>query len=97
MALKLWNHPTTGETRVYVNSESLSKGTKVWLTEDKENGHGFFDIRHREDDEIHRAYHVTGQCGEKPWEVVVRRELAKVNLDMNACTWEAIMGKVEGN
>lgn len=93
MALKIWNHPTTGEQRVYVNSDDLSRGTKVWLVEDREIG---WNIKHREDDAMHRAYHVTGQCGEKPWEVVVRRELAKVGMDENTCNWQAIVKAVEG-
>lgn len=90
MALKLWNHPTTGEQRIYVNSEDLSRGTKVWLIE---LPYGF-DVKHREDDAIHRAYHCTGQCGEKPWYTVARRELEKIGLT-DCANWPEIVKAVE--
>lgn len=31
--LKKWIHPTTGEIRIYVNSDTLSEGSKIWFTE----------------------------------------------------------------
>lgn len=87
MSMKMWNHPTTGEARIYVNSDSLGRGTKVWLVEDKENGHGLFDICHREEDAIFRAYHVSSYGGEQPWEIVARREIEDAGLNLDSCRW----------
>lgn len=90
MSMKMWNHPTTGEARIYINSDSLGRGTKVWLVEDKENGHGFFEICHRETESLHCAYHVSGNCGDMPWDIVARREIEDAGLNLDSCKWSEI-------
>lgn len=43
--LKKWQHPTTGEVRVYVNSARLWPGVKLWFFRAEAAGQAFADFR----------------------------------------------------
>jgi hypothetical protein len=82
MRLAKWQHPGTGEIRVYVNG--LPDYVKVWFTAAKEQG--LYDIHTK--GPVHTV--ASPSSGERPETHVARFALADCGLEASD-TWEQIL------
>jgi len=94
MTMRRWNHPRTGEIRVYINGfDAFGSRTKVWFYFDEETQ--TLEIGKRYEDYMDWPNANSCSHGLKPWEDIAQVALEDAGIETRgmsfAETWDAVL------